>query len=285
MRQRPVIPHPLPAHLRTPYLLVAALMAGLCLLAAPSPARAESAIVTDSRIKTFVYNENEVFNIVTHYGYQSNIEFGNNESIQTVSVGDRVGWQIVPAGRRLFVRAMEDNAHTNMTVVTNKRAYQFDLREAGTAALLPSEELVYVIRFYYPDEPGMAPPAPLVSTASMSPAPAPAAVAAPVTIPQAAGNTAADFNYGALNYNYTFAGTGEAAPVKIYDDGQSTYFKFQNPALRPAIAAVSASGTEMPLNVTRNAEGLVVVNSTASRFTVKSGNSRVVVYNENQVGR
>ncbi len=267
--------------MRSAYVIVAiALLSSV----APSLVHAESAIVTDSRIKTFVYNENEVFNVVTHYGYQSNIEFGNHESIQTVSVGDRVGWQIVPAGRRLFVRAMEDNAHTNMTVVTNKRAYQFDLREAGTSALLPSEELVYVVRFYYPDEPGMTPPAPIVSTASMSPAPA---AVAPVStpIPQSGVNTPPDFNYGALNYNYTFAGTGDAAPVKIYDDGQSTYFKFANPALRPTISAVSASGTEMPLNVGRNPEGIITVATIASRFTVRAGNSRVVVYNENQAGR
>lgn len=235
---------------------------------------AETPIVTDSRIKTFVYNENEVFNIVTHYGYQSNIEFGNSESIQTVSVGDRVGWQIVPAGRRLFVRAMEDNAHTNMTVVTNKRAYQFDLREAGTGALLPSEELVYVVRFYYPDEPGMTPPPPVVSARDFAPAPSPAA---PPVAPAAAG-------YGALNYNYTFSGTGDATPVKIYDDGQATYFKFANANLRPTVSALTATGQEMPLGVSRNAEGLAVVNTVASRFTITSGSSRVVVYNESKPG-
>ena len=244
----------------------------------PVSAAAEAPIVTDSRIKTFVYNENEVFNVTTHYGYQSNIEFGNNESIQTVSVGDRVGWQIVPAGRRLFVRAMEDNAHTNMTVVTNKRAYQFDLREAGTRALLPSEELVYVVRFYYPDEPGMTPPAPVVSSAAMAPAPvqqytAPAPAPAPAYAAPAG-----------MNYNYTFTGTGDAAPVKIYDDGQSTYFKFANPNARPTVSVLGAYGREMPISVTRTSEGMAMVATVASRFTIKTNASRVVVYNEAQPG-
>ena len=88
-------------------------------------------ITSDSRIKTFVYNPNEVFTITTHYGYQSNIEFGPKETIDTISVGDRVGWQIIPAGRRLFIRAMEENAHTNMTIVTNMRAYIQKLRKHG----------------------------------------------------------------------------------------------------------------------------------------------------------
>ncbi len=109
-------------------------------------------ITTDSRIKTFVYNENDVYRLLTHYGYQLNIEFGRKEQIQTISVGDRTGWQIIPNGERLFVRAMEDKAHTNMTVVTDKHAYQFDLYSAPPGQN-GWDELVYVVRFYYPDQP------------------------------------------------------------------------------------------------------------------------------------
>src|ERR1700733_5223896 len=79
-------------------------------------------VATDSRIKTFVYSENNVFNLVTHYGYQSNIEFGLNEQVETISLGERSSWQIAPAGRRLFVRALTASAHTNMTVITSKHA-------------------------------------------------------------------------------------------------------------------------------------------------------------------
>lgn len=108
-------------------------------------------VATDSRIKTFVFNANDVYRLTTHYGYQLNIEFANDEQIETVSVGDRTGWNIVPGNNRLFVRAMEDKSHTNMTVVTDKRAYQFDLYSSQ-----PGEngwdELVYVVRFYYPEE-------------------------------------------------------------------------------------------------------------------------------------
>src|SRR5580698_1937810 len=95
-------------------------------------------VATDSRIKTFVYSENDVFNLVTHYGYESNIEFGPSEEIETISVGDRVPFQIVPAGRRMFIRAMLANARTNMTVVTNKHTYQFDLISEPTP-LAPNE--------------------------------------------------------------------------------------------------------------------------------------------------
>lgn len=297
---------------------VAALLVGMLSYHA---ALAQVPIVTDSRIKTFVYNENEVFTILTHYGYQSNIELGANEEIETVSVGDRVGWQIISTGRRLFIRAMEENAHTNMTVVTNKRAYQFDLRSSGQQALLPSEELVYVVRFYYPDEPGKMPPAPVVSAgdilgsnfttsaglSSSAPLSAPVSAAelsssAPVSaaslstpgslsapVSTAPINTApqslpAPIATSAINYNYTFAGPQSAAPLKIYDDGRATYFKLHSAAERPQVAVIAASGEEMsvPANVT--ADGVAVVNVVAPRFAIKNNGARVVVYNEKLPG-
>src|SRR5665213_77922 len=99
-------------------------------------------VATDSRIKTFVYSENDVFTIVTHYGFESNIEFGREEEIETISIGDRVGFQIVPSGRRLFIRPQTDHARTNMTIVTNKHAYQFDLISVPTP-VNPNEGLAY----------------------------------------------------------------------------------------------------------------------------------------------
>ena len=60
----------------------------VCLgLSAPLMAQDGKPVVSDSRIKTFVYNENDVYKLKTHYGYQSNIEFSRAESIETVSVG------------------------------------------------------------------------------------------------------------------------------------------------------------------------------------------------------
>ncbi len=106
-------------------------------------------VPTDSRIKTFVYNANDVYRVLTHYGYQMNIEFGDSEEIETVSVGDRTGWQITPTENRIFVRAMEDKSQTNMTVITDKRTYQFDLYSAQPGQQ-GWDELVYVVRFFYP---------------------------------------------------------------------------------------------------------------------------------------
>lgn len=222
-------------------------------------------VATDSRIKTFVYSENDVFDLVTHYGYQSNIEFGIGEEVQTISVGERSSWQIVPAGRRLFVRALTTNAHTNMTVITTKHAYQFDLTSVPTR-MAPNEELAYVVRFYYPGDKKNAVPAVYTDDLHNS------SYAPP-------GMGASSTYTGSLNYNYTFTGNDALTPLKLYDDGTSTYFKFRDASVTPAITVVNASGKETPVTA-RHTGDYWAVDVVAARFTVKQGNAVLTVYNE-----
>lgn len=242
-----------------------ALFAGL-LLVSPMAASADVSqpVVSDSRVKTFVYNENEVFTILTQYGYQTNIEFAEHEEIQTISVGDRVAWQIIPAGRRLFIQTLQDDAHTNLTVVTDRRAYQFDLR--STSVTEGNEDrLVYVARFYYPDE-KWDKPAPVVAPEQ--------------SVPQSALAQPSSSEY---NFNYTYTGPDNIAPVRIFDDGQSTYFQFPAGAT-PTILAVEAGGKEHPMAVSQQ-NGYYVVNGIMSRFSVRQGQDVVCVFNEQLRGQ
>ncbi len=228
-----------------------------------SPALAAQPVVTDSRIKTFVYNEYDVFNVMTHYGYQTNIEFGEREQVETVSIGDRIAWQIVPAGRRLFIRAMEENAHTNMTVITNMHTYQFDLNSNNGGKLKPSEALAYVIRFYYPgddDELKLSQP-PTTSADLMQDVSVPAGPA--------------------YNYQYTFTGPDKLAPLKIYDDGRATYFKLQPTPTMPRFFAVGPDGREYPVQVQPGNNGMITIPAVVPKMVVKYSDSEFIcVYNE-----
>jgi len=106
-------------------------------------------LTTDSRIKSYVYNPNEVYLLVLHFGFQSNIEFAKGEKVQTISLGDTYAWKITPLDNMLFIKPLEKNIRTNMTIITNKRKYQFDL-VAKIFEEGEEEDLVYLIRFYYP---------------------------------------------------------------------------------------------------------------------------------------
>ena len=280
---------------RTLHSYILQLLAGLALVFSASATFAGQPITTDSRIKTFVYNANEVFSITTHYGYQSNVEFGQKESIETVSVGDRVGWQIIPAGRRLFIRAMEENAHTNMTIITNQRSYQFDLRSSSADAVFGSEELTYVVRFFYSDDVSSGAPMPTSYVSDVSPLasqqggyasapvyPVASGAIAPAPTPRNAAPVANVANVApvsSVNYRYTYSGPNDIAPVKIYDDGRSTYFKFTGNS-NPRVAVITARGETLDVPVRRTNDGLVVVDVVAPRFSINQSGRQVVVYNE-----
>lgn len=263
-------------------------------------ASAQDAVVTDSRIKTLVYSANDVFSLLTVYGYQSNIEFSDKEEIQTVSVGDRVGWQIVASGNRLFIRPQEFGAHTNMSVITNKRSYQFDLKSAQDENLPESEELVYVVRFFYPEETNptapvaatIAPPSILaptpITTTNTSPsvpamsAPQPSQSVASEALP-AIPSTASPFT--AQNYNYTYTGSLDYAPTRIYDDGISTYVTLPKRFSAHAGDISFISGTQSvpkeTISSTMLPEGVFVLNKVTDSFAIKyKDGTAIQVFNE-----
>ncbi|XVN40980.1 MAG: TrbG/VirB9 family P-type conjugative transfer protein [Rickettsia endosymbiont of Argas persicus] len=105
-------------------------------------------ITKDNRIKTYIYNPNEVYLLVLHFGFQSHIEFSKNEEVQNIILGDAYAWKITPLANRLFIKPLEKDIRTNMTIITNKRTYEFDI---ASVELMEGGErdLVYVIKFDY----------------------------------------------------------------------------------------------------------------------------------------
>lgn len=237
-------------------------------------ASAHDPLISDSRIKTLTYHENDVYVIYTLYGYQTNVEFSRREEIEAISIGDHSLWQIIPAGYRLFIRPMEDDVSTNMTVITNRRTYQFDLK-SGKGKRENNPELVYVARFSYPDEKPKAQPVALVPVTPALAAAAPAPVNPPAAVPVAVPGDAP-----ALNYLYTYAGVDAYAPEQVYDDGRSTYMRFRDMTQPlPKVYIPDGHGGEVQVPVVlRN--GFMVVSVVAPRLALAFDAQRVTLYNE-----
>lgn len=265
-----------------------------------SPLSAQAQGVPDEqRIQTLVYDENEVFTIVNHFGYQSNIEFGPKERIKTISLGDQSLFAVIPSERRLFIRALMRNQKTNMTVITNKRVYQFDLSSAERA------KMIYVARFFYPqpfvnelpvgtasaEMPGMGAQMPLPMDASYD-EPSEPVQAAPVGPVSSA--PAQEMGYLTLdsspysqqmggqtettvNYAYTLTGPETIAPYRIYDNGRQTYFEFTRDV--PQVFVVDEAGMEVAANIRQDGR-TIIVPTTAKRFSLRQGGEVVCVFNE-----
>jgi type IV secretion system protein VirB9 len=233
-------------------------------------------ITTDSRIKTLVYNENEVFHLTLHYGYQSNIEFAIGEEIDTLSIGNSSSWKITPIDRRLFIKPLEGSAKTNMTVITNKRTYQFELESKDPDQNL-DEELVYVVRFFYPSD-SFDNPLPKIDDKKFAPEPIKKmpeiAAKSPSTLADA-GSSSNNFNF-----NYTITGPDNIAPLKVFDDGERTFFKFpNNNATIPSLFVVDDKKVETRVSFARQGE-YIVVKKIFKKMALKLGKDVVYVYNE-----
>lgn len=256
----------------------------------PSIAPPSSGVVpvtTDSRIKTLVYNANEVYELKFHYGYQSYIEFAGGEEVEMISIGESFAWRLTPAGKRLFVRPLEIGAHTNMTVITNKRTYQFDIASAeydGRA----DEELVYIVRFYYPEigvslpiPPQLSSPNPnvgVVKPTSITPivkTPIPPQYVNKFLTPEITKN---EKN---LNFLYSIAGKADnITPLKIFDDGTDTFFQFKDRNLIiPSVNSVDLFGNERSMGYAIR-ESFVVVSGIHSQLTLRLGDKLICVFNE-----
>lgn len=214
----------------------------------------------DSRIRVIVYNPDDVFKYTGYYGYQASIELSKNEEIVSISMGDTTAWQIVPAGNRIFIKPIEQDATTNMTLITNKRTYFFELYAEETTDIR-DPDLVFNVRFIYPDEEEEETLKTYTTTSS----------GPDLTHPE---------NY---NFNYSISGSEEVAPIKIFDDGEFTYLQFRDKnAELPAIFAVDETLRESLVNYRLAADNtnMVILEHVFQKLSLRLGKKIVCVFNE-----
>ena len=227
---------------------------GLCLALAATPVRPALAYYahdTDSRIRTLMYDADRVVRLDAFFGYQMMVQFGPDERVENVAIGDGSSWQVTPnkAASLIFIKPVDHAARTNMTVVTDRRSYLFEL-DAHPASAAAQIGMTYVVRFLYPPE--------LVV----------AAVAAPPPAPPERSNVA-----------YTYTGSLELLPSLVFDDGRFTYFRWPADTSTPAVFTVAADGSESLVNYSWR-EGYEVVEQVAPKFTLRDGKAVTTVINE-----
>ena len=211
---------------------------------------------TDKRLRTIVYNPNEIFVYRGFYGYQSSIIFAPGETVETITMGDSTAWQILPTGNRIFIKPIDGDAQTNMLIITNMREYQFIL-EAAQAIDVNDPDLVFSVTFIYPGD-GLGDDLQTFNSISTD---------------AAASNTT-------NNFNYTISGPDYVAPLKIFDDGEFTYFEFRDiNGTLPAMYSVGKDGLESMVNYKIQGK-YVIVEAVYPKMTLRFGDDAVCVYND-----
>ena len=217
--------------MKRPILLVLALFA---LTAEVSPRPGPE----DPHIQRALYDPEQVVALRGALGWQIMIEFGGDERIENVSIGDSLAWQVTPNTRAkmLVLKPLLRNGSTNMTVVTSLRRYAFALSTGPRLARTP-----WVLHFDYPP--------PVVEILPEPPPPPPVK----------------------LNFGYVRQGDGSVMPTRVWDDGRQTYFEFAEQTPIPAIFAWGPGKNDESLVNVATRGRIQVVQQTGQRFILRSG--------------
>lgn len=217
---------------------------------------------SDPRLASRLYNDNEVIRIDGKLGVQASIAFDEDELIENVAIGDSASWQVTPNKRAnlLFVKPLAAKARTNMTVVTDRHTYFFDLVAS------PSAQPLYVLRFTYPDTPKQQ-----------------EAGAAPLT-----GDELLAIDGGqpkdpaSLNFAWRTRGPGKLLPHRVYDDGSATYLSWGAKQQLPAILVRNAKGEEGPVNYSVR-DDVIVIDEVPPVIILRSGSDSATLERERQL--
>jgi type IV secretion system protein VirB9 len=215
---------------------------------------------SEKKFRSYIYNPNETYRYFGHYNYQGIIEFDKGETATTISMGDPTLWLIETSGNRLFLKPVgEKNSETNMTVITAKRIYHFELM-AKEAKGINDKDLIFIVKFSYPEDENKN----------------------IVEFPKVQAIEEPDLrDMSKFNFNYQYTGERAIAPSKIFDDGDFTYMQFADKRTElPAIYAVDSKGYESPINYRINRD-YYIIEKIVPQLTLRSGTDIVCVYNLN----
>ncbi len=250
---------------RTVWILMFLFMSSGALAAMkPNPGK------VDPRIKTFVYSARDVYRVNAHYGYTTHIVLSDDETIEHVSAGDSLAWHIVPVANHIFLKPIEDRADTNLTILTDKRAYNFELR-ASKARDVSDRNLTFGISFSYPEDELKA------------------ALSRERQLHTAMQKEEAYQNEQVIpdrliraeqwNMDYTRKGSEEIAPSHVFDDGEFTYFQFPKEIETPAIFVVNSKKEEALVNFHVRGK-YIVVQRIAKQFMIRNGQLATCIFNQ-----
>tara|TARA_R110000868_G_scaffold36000_3_gene128289 strand:- start:600 stop:1328 length:729 start_codon:yes stop_codon:yes gene_type:complete len=211
---------------------------------------------TNNKIKAVNYSANNIVKLNTDTLVQTMIELNKNEDIQNISIGDSTSWNVtVPKNTPhiLFIKPNITNGNTNMTIITDKNTYHFDLSSNEA----DKTNIVYHLKFNYQNQYNNLAYANSYKYSNYT-------------------NKNSPDNW---NWQYSYSGNKNLVPKLIFDDKEKfTYFKFKPNQETPAIY-INKNGKDELVNY-RIKPPYVVIEKLSNKFTIRYGNQITHIFNE-----
>lgn len=212
--------------------------------------------LTDPRVRTALFNSDEVYRLHGYVGYEIDVQFEKNEVFVGLGAGDIEGLSFVAQDNHLFIKPRAANVWTNLTVLTSRRQYQFDYSSSARRPSVADADAIYALHFNYPPEPSAAEQQ---LTDELQHAVRPS------------------------NMDYWYCGSPALKPVAASDDGVHTRLRFAARSEQPAVFVENDDGSESLLNFSVDA-GDVIVHRVVRRLIVRRGKLSGRISNEHFQG-
>ena len=265
-------------------------------LQAKTNANVNTPVNIDSRIRTLIYNPNEIYTLNLKMGFQSIVEFSIDETVELISIGDPYPWKLTPIDRRLFIKPLQIGTKTNLTIITNKRTYLFDL-QSDTTSSDQDFDVIHVVRFFYPQTPidqskysmeeyiaskenkGENKVSNTISAVTNLAAGSVGNTDLPNTVEEKSKERIA------INLNYSFVGEyNTSTPIEIFDDRKDTFFRFRGNDPTVKIYSISKKGKRTLLQ-NKQIGDFIVIPGVHAKFHIKNGVYENYVYNDLKVNK
>lgn len=196
----------------------------------------------DTRLIQYHYDPDATYLVLAKPKAVTHLQFAVNEVIRSVAAGDTSSFELTPTKDRhhIFIKPKWDDMETSMTVLTDRRTYQFVLRSTGEGKKWHQR-----VSWIYASQMLLPLPESDVAQGDTAPAaPAPARLPEPAQAdPTAAAATSPAGVPGikpdSLRFSYEVSGDASFKPSVVFDDGRFTYYKLpQDIQELPALFAV-----------------------------------------------
>jgi type IV secretion system protein TrbG len=212
----------------------------------------------DSRVKYYAYNADVVYTLPITVGMHTHIQLAADEVlIEKPKLGETIQWRITGNEHNLYIKALQPNTSTSLTLVTDKRSYQFEI-----VSTTESSKRIQKAYFTYPDD-----------DEKME-----LTLLSQIKEKKGEGNrldslkVAPSVDPAQLNFNYTVTGTAAFKPSAVYDDGKFTYFRLPATQDLPAIFMLEDGSRNKlsPINYAVKGDQ-IIIERLAKNFVMKLG--------------
>ncbi|MEA3135088.1 MAG: type secretion system protein VirB9 [Gammaproteobacteria bacterium] len=231
---------------------------GVCALSALASMRATAELtpargLVDPRVRVVAYDPEQVIKLHGFVGYQIHFQFAEGETFVNLAAGDNKALDVGYEANHLVLKPLAEKVATNITVLTNRRVYQFDYSASAARPDPDRQDVIYSLRFIYPQD---------------------EARKAAEELEQQRMNLklagADQDSHRARNSNYWGCGAAAIRPASAYDDGVQTRLKFAAHSEFPTLYVKNDDDSESLVNFTVDHDE-VVIHRVARGFVLRRG--------------